>query len=393
MLQSEAMTFWKTNIRKSLKEQPDKDALEQQMVLLREKIDKKKRKSSIKLCFLKQNLSSSSYTTASINSDDSVKERLSSVFDTIKDIEAPDIINVEADDNNNPANLGEETFETYIVNSGALGDETEDITEDAEDVNVIVNTLSDKNDSDQNTNLALPCLDEEKPDKPAPKQESLQGSLSSVNSQLLQLHDTSRLPLLDNEMRNMVKSKIVQAGKLKKTLEKKLKQAKQNQKHSKLYRVKKKKAIVRAIQLYPQVAPILKGFSKDLPGNPRIECDQPNILEQILKIAEIGAACSDRRRDNTVRTVRTLDQLKLELDKLGFQVSRSGIYLKLLPRDPKSIEGRRHVSTVPVKLTKPQNNLRKGHKDRIFARETCFAVDKIAATLGPEACTFLSQDD
>ena len=87
--------------------------------------------------------------------------------------------------------------------------------------------------------------------------------------------------------------------------------------------MKKKKAIVRAIQLYPQVAPILKGFSKDLPGNPRIECDQPNILEQILKIAEIGAACSDRRRDNTVRTVRTLDQLKLEPDKLGFQVSRS----------------------------------------------------------------------
>ena len=49
MLQSEAMTFWKTNIRKSLKEQPDKDALEQKMVLLREKIDKKKRKYSIKL--------------------------------------------------------------------------------------------------------------------------------------------------------------------------------------------------------------------------------------------------------------------------------------------------------------------------------------------------------
>lgn len=28
----------------------------------------------------------------------------------------------------------------------------------------------------------------------------------------------------------------------------------------------------------------------------------------------------------------------------------------------------------------------------MFARETCIAVDKIAATLGPEACIFLSQD-
>ena len=115
------------------------------MVLLREKIDTKKRKSSIKLCFLKQNLSASSCTSASRNSDDSVKVRASSVFDTIEDIEAPDIINVEADDdNNNPTNLGEESFETYIVNSGVLGEETEDVTdndssevigEDAEELN------------------------------------------------------------------------------------------------------------------------------------------------------------------------------------------------------------------------------------------------------------------
>ena len=105
--------------------------------------------------------------------------------------------------------MGEETFETYIVNSGALGEETKDIidnvssdviVEDAGDINV--NTLTDTNDSDQDTNLSLPCLDEEKPDKPAPKQESLKASLSTVNSQLLQLQDTSRLPLLDNEMRN-----------------------------------------------------------------------------------------------------------------------------------------------------------------------------------------------
>ena len=31
-----------------------------------------------------------------------------------------------------------------------------------------------------------------------------------------------------------------------------------------------------------------------------------------------------------MRTVMTLDQHKMELHKLGFQVSRSGIYLKLL---------------------------------------------------------------
>ena len=396
VLLSEAMISWKANIKKSQKDPFDRSAFEQQTDMLRGKIEDRRKRQSIKLCFIKQQLSSPSPGTSSM------KTSLSSVFE-IEDIELDENVN-PIDTQSTSANINsDEQLESRV-------EDTEDIISDgvADDVtNGPPNAIFDSDVSgdadtqgeaqveeaaEHNILHDLPVIGE-KPDLPTPKQDELKASLNSVNSQLLTLQETYRIPILDDVTRKHVKDKIAQAGKMKKGFEKQLRRVKQYQKHTKKYRVKKKKAIQTAIQLFPEVATILKGVNRDSPGNPRIECNQPEILEEILKIAEIGSACSDRRRDNTVRTVRTLDQLKMELHKLGFQVSRSGIYLKLLPRDAKSIEGRRHVSTVPVKLTKPQNNLRKGHKDRLFARETCFAVDNIAATLGPEACTYLSQDD
>ena len=43
-------------------------------------------------------------------------------------------------------------------------------------------------------------------------------------------------------------------------------------------------------------------------------------------------------------------------------------------------------------MVRPENNLRKGHPDRIFAAESFKAVDDIAAFLGPEAAVFIYQD-
>ena len=49
-----------------------------------------------------------------------------------------------------------------------------------------------------------------------PKQDSLQCSIDSVNSQILQLQETSHLTILDDETRKMVKNKIEHSGKVKK---------------------------------------------------------------------------------------------------------------------------------------------------------------------------------
>lgn len=91
--------------------------------------------------------------------------------------------------------------------------------------------------------------------------------------------------------------------------------------------------------------------------------------------------------------MKTLDDLTKSLHSLGYQVSRSALYLRLLPRAQASIEGKRHKTTLPVKLVRPQNDLRKKHPDRMFAAETSKAVDSIAKFFGSEACLYISQDD
>ena len=157
------------------------------------------------------------------------------------------------------------------------------------------------------------------------------------------------------------------------------------------YRAKRKKTEERLKADHPEFARCLK--LQDAPGRPRIECDNPGILETLLEIATVGAACGDRRREDVFRTVKTLDDLTKALHSLGYMVSRSALYLRLLPRCQTSQEGRLHVKTLPVKLIRPQNDLRKKHPDRIFAAETSKAADAIAAFLGPEACIHASQDD
>ena len=93
------------------------------------------------------------------------------------------------------------------------------------------------------------------------------------------------------------------------------------------------------------------------------------------------------------RTVKTLDDLHAAIKGLGYQISRSGLYLRLLPRDATTIHGKKHVKTVPVRLVRPENNLRKSHPDRMFAAETFKTGQDIVEFLGSEAAIYLSQDD
>ena len=372
VLTIEAQEIWKVEIRKSLKEPPDQAVLNLHMNHLKERIKERKEKLHIKTWFQRQPVlapaSSSQSKQVGGEAKDYGEEESLAVDDWDIDNEKT---NLEA---------GEETdrrAESEGANDG--GEEVID-----EDERAIA-----EDEADINKNVKFPPPKE----KEKPVQKKLTESISDMNKQLVDLIDTSKLSILDDPTREAVKNNIANVRKERYKAEAKLKRTKQNTIHQNKYKNKHKAAIKEAIKLYPQIAPIFKGITRDAPGRPSIECDQPTLLSEILKIAEIGSACSDRRRDNTIRSVRTLDQLKAALDDMGFKVSRSGLYLKLLPRDSTSIDGKRHTKTVPVKLIRASNNLRKGHPDRAFARETCRSVDKIAETLGPEACVFLSQDD
>ena len=69
------------------------------------------------------------------------------------------------------------------------------------------------------------------------------------------------------------------------------------------------------------------------------------------------------------------------------------IYLRLLPRRGNSREGMRHVQTVPVKLLRPENSLRKKNVDRMFARSGMEDMAEICKMFGPSAVAYLSNDD
>ena len=52
-----------------------------------------------------------------------------------------------------------------------------------------------------------------------------------------------------------------------------------------------------------------------------------------------------------MHTGKTLGDLYAELKKIGFNLSRSTFYLRLLPKRGDSVEEKIHFERVPVKLT------------------------------------------
>ena len=65
----------------------------------------------------------------------------------------------------------------------------------------------------------------------------------------------------------------------------------------------------------------------------------------------------------------------------------------VLPKNSRTIEGKRHIRTAPVKLCKSQNSKRSAHVSMKSAISRIRALEEIAAIFGPEEVTFHSIDD
>ena len=90
---------------------------------------------------------------------------------------------------------------------------------------------------------------------------------------------------------------------------------------------------------------------------------------------------------------KTLDDLHAGLLKKGYFLSRRDLYLLLIPRRSDTIEGKRHVRTVPVKIRKAQNTLRNKHEDANFCFATKQYMKDIASLFGAKNVILLSVDD
>ncbi|KAL5491710.1 hypothetical protein EMCRGX_G017057, partial [Ephydatia muelleri] len=164
-----------------------------------------------------------------------------------------------------------------------------------------------------------------------------------------------------------------------------------DQKRAQKYRAKRKHVMLDLCEKNPEVKELLKLREKS--GRPRLEEDQPLLLQAIVDIALHGAPAHERRQCEVYRSIKTLDELTAQLKKDGFQISRSGTYLRLIPRRGNSIEGKRHVVTAPVQLLRSKNDLHCKHIDAAFCFETIKRLEELSSMLGPKEVCFLSQDD
>lgn len=220
-----------------------------------------------------------------------------------------------------------------------------------------------------------------------PAQDEVQLNLDIVNSHLVGLYKRKELDQLTEDDVVLLRKK----KKEKETLEKKISNLKSRQKSQKNFRSARSIALKSAISDNPGLKEKLRLRGEQ--GRPRLEAQQPFLLETIVNLAMYGSAAEDKRRDDRYRSMMTLNDLKAALENDGFEVSRSALYTRLLPRRSNTNEGRRHVKTVPVKLIRAQNDLHNSHPDQHFAKATIRNVEQLASLLGPKEVFFLSQDD
>ncbi|CAF2767137.1 unnamed protein product [Rotaria sp. Silwood2] len=126
---------------------------------------------------------------------------------------------------------------------------------------------------------------------------------------------------------------------------------------------------------------------------PSIDDTCPDLLATIEEIAILNGAADDRRRTETVRPCLTLDDLRETLKMKGYEIKRSTLYYRLLPRRALSHDGKKHVHTVNVRLQKAHNNLHSKHEDGHFAAAAIRFAKDLASLFGNDSVFFLSQDD
>ena len=167
-----------------------------------------------------------------------------------------------------------------------------------------------------------------------PQQEKIQTEIMQLKEQLLTLVNVRRAGLITDELK--IKSIFVEKQiKIKQTRLKKMKREaiRQRQRRECL-----KRTLYDIVDDMPYLKSKLSKFNREKNGRPAVIEAQPDLLNAIVNIASIGAAASDRRRSQELRSCETLDDLNKSLLKLGYCLSRSATYLRLIPKQ-NTLEG------------------------------------------------------
>ena len=225
----------------------------------------------------------------------------------------------------------------------------------------------------------------------APKQKKLEKEITSLQADIINLQRKRD----SNMMTGNDRKELQEKKELLKVTEKSLRARKSATERQRKLRLKRKDAMD---EIDPILRKKLRGKDDGTRGRPRKPSNsnssaqtEEELLKTIAEIACTGSAADERRRSEMIRTIKTLDELTDELHKRGFELSRSAVYLRILPRRSLSAEGKRHVKTAPVRLIRAQNSQHCNHPDTKFAKSSIQSMEEIAALLGPKEVTFHSQ--
>jgi len=221
-----------------------------------------------------------------------------------------------------------------------------------------------------------------------PAQDKLEKEIAALYASL-----ASKRQMRDSGMSDVSTSELVEIDKQIKSKEKMKKIREKNASVHREKRAKFKEAIQTISEKDEESGNLLKSFNRKSVGRPRLEEDQPELLNTIMDIVQMNSSADARRRSEILRSCTTLDDLWKELQNRGFKISRSPTYFRLHPRRGDSKEGLRRVQTVPVKLLRPENSLRKENADRMYAKSLQNDMQSVDALFGPDVILYLSNDD
>lgn len=173
--------------------------------------------------------------------------------------------------------------------------------------------------------------------------------------------------------------------------EKRLQNKERDAKRKQTERARQRQVLEKYCESHPDLSHKLK--LRGASGRPRLEVDQPALLQAIVDIVKVRGGAEARRRSEALQLCMTLDQLTAELNEIGYRISRSATYLRLLPRRANAGDGPRHVQTVPVKLVKAQASEHHRHPDTAFAVASIRHLECLVSVLGSKQVFYVSQDD
>ena len=216
----------------------------------------------------------------------------------------------------------------------------------------------------------------------SPQQEALASKIAELQSQLLELYERQN----NGTMTEYDVIELDRVSKELKSAKAQLKRKRQNQATQARARERKRK-LFESLDSDTRV----KVFGrKDLKiGRPSL-CDNEELKKAIIEITS-NAAINDGRKSDTIRTAISLNQITAELQKRGFNLKRSAVYTRLLPRKASTHEGKRHNNIVPVKLVGTPTN--RGSQQAAGSQSKKVIGQAVGQTGGQSAPTRISSTD